>query len=212
MPAININVSDDDYDKLRQEYKQMALSFLKTGLDVLPPEFEDWLAARVTCGIGEDAEETGPNELRSFDAIEKLVTSLGSHGYALARLGKKDSLATNMARPLAETLVKDLRLAPHQLKRVQDLLEYYSKSASEIADMSNIGVTKRGYIALHDAYRELFNRTDKALERLDEERAIGRIEGAAAVLVNVRVMDRDTATQQTEAFKVQARKARKRPG
>lgn len=212
MPAITVNVTDDDYAKLHQAYKHMALSFLKPGLEILPPSFEEWLAARATASVEVDAGEAGANELRSFDAIEKLVTSLSSHGFALTRLDKKDNVAPDTVRPLAEALVRDLRLSPPQLKRVQDLLEYYSKSATEVADVSNIGITKKGYLALHEAYRHLFNRTDKALDRLGQERAIGRVEGAAAVLVNAGVMDRDTATQQTEAFKTQARKAKKRLG
>jgi hypothetical protein len=212
MPEINITVSDDDYEKLQLEYKQMALSLLKPGMDVLPPSFEDWLVVRLSTRVWDDTQEVGQNELRAFDAIEKLVTSLGAHGFALARLGKKDDLIADSVRPLSETLVRDLKLSPLQLKRIQDLLKYYSKSAADIADMATIGVTKRCYAALHDAYLDLFNRTDKALERLGEERAIGRVEGAAAVLVNVRVMDRDTATQQTEAFKIQARKPKKRLG
>jgi hypothetical protein len=212
VPQINITVGDDDYDKLRLEYKHMALSFLKSGPDILPPPFEDWLASRLVAIAEENAKEAGASELRAFDAIEKLVTSLGAHGFALARLGRKESLGEDAVRPLSEAMVRDLKLSPHQLKRVQDLLAYYSKTAAEIAEISNIVFTRRSRTALHEAYQDLFNRTDKALERLSEERAIGRVEGAVAILVNVRAMDRDTATQQTDAFKIHARKPKKRLG
>jgi hypothetical protein len=58
----------------------------------------------------------------------------------------------------------------------------------------------------------LADRTDKSTERIGEERAIGRVEGAIAILVNMHVMDRHAAKEKTEAFKAQARNPKKRSG
>lgn len=58
---------------------------------------------------------------------------------------------------------------------------------------------------LQEAYRELVERTESAVIRLGEHRAIGRVEGAAAILVSAQVIERRAAQERTEAFKLQVR-------
>ena len=57
----------------------------------------------------------------------------------------------------------------------------------------------------HEVYRALVERTWDALARLGEQRAIGRVESAIAILVGMQVMDRQSARQKAEAFKSRVR-------
>ncbi|HCE10895.1 MAG TPA: hypothetical protein DEQ40_20265, partial [Oxalobacteraceae bacterium] len=57
----------------------------------------------------------------------------------------------------------------------------------------------------------LSDRTAKSADRLGTDRAIGRIEGAAAILVSLDVMNRDIAKKKTDAFKREMR-SKPRPG
>lgn len=211
MPFINISLSEDEYNRLQEEHKK-AVARAKHDLTALPSTFEEWIATRAVSGSDGAPSDGGLDDLRAFNAIEKLITSLRSHGFGLAHLGKQDGVPADAARELAETIVRDLRLSQQQLKRIQELVEYYSRGAKEIADVAHVGVTNRAYGALHEAYRDLADRTDKSVERIGEERAIGRVEGAIAILVNVHVMDRQAAKEKTEAFKAQARNPKKRSG
>jgi hypothetical protein len=211
MPVLNISLGDNAYNKLQEEYKK-AVARAKHDLTVLPATFEEWVVERAATANHAVASNGGLDDLRAFNAIEKLITSLRSHGFGLTHLGKRDPVPADSARELAENIVKDLNLSQHQSKRIQELVEYYSKGAKEIADAAHVGITNRAYGALHEALRELSDRTDKSMDRLGEERAIGRVEGAIAILVNVHVMDRDAAKERTEAFKAQARTAKKRSG
>jgi hypothetical protein len=212
MPMINISISADDYNKLQEEYRKMAIAWPRPGLAALPPTFEEWAGARAASGDGASMEDTGLNDIRVFTAIEKTITSLQAHDFGLAHFGKQETMLSRSARAFAESLVRSLRLSQHQLKRVQELVEYYAKGAKEIADAAHVGVTNRAYGALHEAYRELVERTDKAADRLGEQRAIGRVEGAIAILVSLNVMDREAAQQKTDAFKLQVRNPGKRTG
>jgi hypothetical protein len=203
MPVINIKISEDDYKKLQAEHKKMASAAFMSERHAAPPSFEEWLATRAASGICAEAAETGLNELRIFNAIEKLITSLGSHDFGLAHLSRVNS--GKSARELAESIVRELDLSQQQSKRIHELLAYYAKSAREIADLAKVGVTHRVDRTLHEAYAELLDRTEKARARLGEDRALGRVEGASAMLVNLHVMDRQTAEEKVERFKLQAR-------
>jgi hypothetical protein len=211
MPVINISLSEDEYNGLQEEHKKVVAR-AKHDFSTLPPTFEEWIAGRAASQDNAPTDDGELHAVRAINAIEKLITSLRSHGFGLAHLGAQDSVLSESARELAETIVRDLGLPPQQLKRIQELLEYYSKGAKEIADAAHVGVTNRAYGALHEAYRELADRTDKSMDRLGEERAIGRVEGAIAILVNMHVMDRQVAKEKTEAFKAQVRHPRKRAG
>lgn len=208
MPSINIVLNDDDYNKLQEDYKRMTAALPKRGLSALPPTFEEWLARRVT-EEHNTATTGGLDDVRAFNAIEKLITSLRSHDFGLAHLGRHGVSSTGSAQQLAESLVRNLNLSQQQMKRIQELIEYYSKGAKETADLAHVGVTNRAYGALHEAYRELVDRTEKAVDRLGEERATGRVEGAIAILVNMHVMDRQIAKEKAEAFRLQAHNLKK---
>ncbi len=201
MPSIQIQLSDDEYHQLYEEYRKMAIAWPRPGLAALPPSFEEWAAARMLSGSAAALEEEALADMRVFDALEKLVTALQPHGLALTRAERRSAPPAE----LADGLARDLRLAPQQSRRLADLLGYYLKDAKEVADHAHVGITSRAYGALNEACRELIERTDKALPRLGEERAIGRVEGAVAILVSVNAMERDAAKDRTEAFKLRAR-------
>lgn len=210
MPEINIPLSDNEHRMLSDEYKKMSIDWLRTNIASVPPPFEQWLAGRLTIGIGSAASrEREIEELRIFNVIEKLITGLQPHAFGLAHLGKPDAEPAESATALAQSLAADLGLSPLRAKRIQDLLAYYSKSAKEIADLAHVGVTKRAYGALHEAYRELVQRTEKAFDHLGEDKALGRVEGGIAILVSLQVMNRNMATEKTEAFRQQVRDSEK---
>jgi hypothetical protein len=79
------------------------------------------------------------------------------------------------------------------------------KDPKEIADLAQIGVTNRTYGALNEAFRHLFERTTQSVPNLGSDRAIGRVEGAASILVSVDVMSRQIAMEKTKSFKQDAR-------
>jgi hypothetical protein len=203
MPTINISVSEVDCNKLKEDYRKMAIAWPRSGRTDLPPSFEEWLAARAMNG------DTTVTDMRVFAAIEKTVTSLQAHGFGLAHFGNQGPAPQESAQALAASLVTDLKLSQHQQKRIRELFGYYAKTAKEIADAGHVGVTNRAYGALHETYRELAERTANATERLGEQRAVGRVEGAIAVLVGMNVMDRETATEKTDTFKLQVRNPKK---
>jgi hypothetical protein len=55
----------------------------------------------------------------------------------------------------------------------------------------------------------LRERTTTALDHLGTERAIGRIEGAIALLVSLGIIEREAGREKTKAFKVMARGMKK---
>lgn len=211
MPVINVSLSEDTYAKLHEEYKKMAVAWPKPGLAALPPSFDEWLEKRLatTTSAPVNGSAAGVEDLRIFTAIEKLITALQQYGFLLTRIVKPGAPLDDNASALAEYMVTDLKLPSHQLKRIEELIEYYAKDAKETADLAQVGVTGRTYVALQDAYKELSDRTAKVIERLGEERAVGRVEGAIAMLVSLGIMDRKTATEKTDAFKKQARSPKK---
>jgi len=208
MPVLNITLNTDAYSALQDEYKKMAVAWPRPGRTSPPPSFEEWLGTRVTDSA--PAAKAITEDVRTFATLEKLITQLAGHGFALAHIGKNDVSAAHAARELSARLVNDLNL-PHALsKRIEELIGYYAKSGKEIADLAHVGVTNRTYGALHEACRDLLERTENAIDRLGEERAIGRAEGAIAMLVSLGVMDRAGGKEKTEMFKEQARNPGKR--
>jgi hypothetical protein len=210
MHTINISLNDEEHRALSDEYRNMTLEQLRAGADVTP--FEQWLAAQLVASAGSAAATgavSGPDDICAFNAIEKLITGLKPHGFGLAWLGKYGEELPDSAAELAETLVKDLQLTRQQTRRIQELVEYYAKSAKDIADVARVVVTNRTYGALHEEFRELTERTEKALDHLEPGQALGRVEGAAAMLVGLRVMTRQAAKEKTDAFGQQLHDRRK---
>ena len=207
MPVISVAYSDEDHAKLQGEYMKMCAAWSKAGRKLTPPTFEQWLAARAL--MSDAAGELDRESVLVFNALEKLVTSLDPLGFGLAHMAKRGASPEESAQELAQVMVRDLNLPSQYLKRMQDLFLHYLKGAKEIADCAHIGITNRAYGALFEAYRKLAERTGKAVEHLGDERAIGRVEGAIAILVSLNVMDRGTAEEKTDAFKVEVGNAPK---
>lgn len=208
MPDINITINDEDQRLLAEEYRKMSIDWLRLNAAALPPPFEQWLAAEMMTRMRATLQnKQAVEELLAVDAIEKLVTSLQQHDFGLAHLGRRGSDPGESAASLAQATAAGLHLPQHAAKRLQELLEYYAKSARETADLAHLSMTNRAYGALHEAYRELIERTVKALDHLDEKQALGRVEGGAAILVSMNVLSRQAAQEKTEAFRQQARDA-----
>lgn len=209
MPEITFNFSEEEHRQLSDEYKKMTIEWLRDHSGTMPPTFEEWAAARLMTAVRQDAmTRPGVNELRAINAIEKLVTNLQRHGFGLALLHGPEKLPDASTR-LSETVSTGLGLSHAAAKRIQELLDYYAKSAKEVADRAHVSVTNRAYGALHEVYRELIERTMKAQAHLGEDKALGRVEGGAAILVGMHVMTREAAKQKTEAFRQQARDVEK---
>ncbi|WP_136415647.1 hypothetical protein [Herbaspirillum sp. ST 5-3] len=210
MPTINVELNDEEYRVLSDEYKKMCIEWLHANAATTPPPFEQWLSSHLMAGVDSLApHDRDVAELRIFNAIEKLIISLQTHGFSLAHLGRHGSSPTESAAALAQAISNDLALAHPRAKRIQELVEYYSKSPKEIADLAHVVITNRAYGALHEAYRKLVERTETALDHLDEEKALGRVEGAMAILVSLQVISRHAAKEQTEAFKAALRDRKK---
>jgi len=209
MPDITITVSDEDHRLLTDEHKKMSIEWLRDHAASLPPTFEQWLAARLVETVRRDTlSKHDLAEMQAINAIEKFVTGLQRNGFGLASLSRHSDAAEAVGK-LAEATASGLGLSLHAGKRIQELLEYYAKSAREIADLAQVSMTNRAYGAMHEAYRELIERTTKALDHLGEEKAMGRVEGGAAILVSMHVMTREAAKEKTEAFRHQMRDPQK---
>lgn len=205
MPVINIVLSEAEHDQLLLEHAAAINAWPASGNPDTPPTFASWISQRMIHG----EQDTGMNDIRLFNAIEKLVTSLPQHGISLVRTVLPDTGPDNPSQSLAQTLVDGLDLQPHYARRFQELFVHYLKNPKEIADIAQVGITDRAASALTEVHRQLMGRTSNALARLGAEKAIGRIEGATAILVGLDVMDRDTAKRCTNDFKAQAQAVKK---
>lgn len=207
MPVISLEVTDQEYARLQELHSKALLVIPTQSSDTAPLTFEPWLGQVLSllCSEPESAKEL--NSVRTFTAMETLVFNLHKHGFALTHTGKNPSQQTLSAQELAQSIVNDMQLQPQYVKRVQDLLTHFTKTAKELAEAAQIGLTSRAQLILIDAYRLLVERTEKALDHLGEERTIGRVEGAAAILAGLDVMDRDTAKKKTDEFKIKIRTA-----
>jgi hypothetical protein len=209
MPVINIEVSDEDHRALSEEHRKASIAWLRINPSAVPPSFEQWLSGQsVECVKQAAMEPDQVDEMRAINAMEKLVTSLQRHGFGLACLGRQGIEPAEAISELAQAVAGELGLPLHTAKRLQELLEYYTKSAKEIADLAHVVITNRAYGALHETFRELVERTAKAADHLGDDRAFGRVEGAVAILAGMRVMTREAAQEKTEAFKQTLREAK----
>lgn len=198
MPQISISVSPDAHQNLLSSFQQ-AVDTTPSG--ALPPSFDDWLLARITYTPKTEISISESNDIYSFNAIERMVTRLHKHGYGLACYPKTAVKAEMSAALLASAIVQDLKLSNSYVKRLQDLFDHYQKDAKEIADAAQIGMTNRAYGAISEAFSQLIARTEKAEDNLNEERALGRVEGGIAILVSLEVMTRATASKKAAEFK-----------
>lgn len=206
MPDFKITFSDEQQRLMSEEYQKASIDWLRSKPGTLPPPFEQWLAERMVNSVGEAATNVREvEELRTVNAIEKLITRMQTHGFCLAHPGRHGIELPDAAEAFAQAVIADLGLSHGRVRRVRELLEYYSKSAKEVADLGHVTVTNRTYGALHEAWRELAERTGKARAHLGDDKALGRVEGAVAILVSLNVMSRQVAREKTEAFRQQER-------
>lgn len=198
MPQISISVSPEAHQNLLKSFQQTVDA---TPSGALRISFDDWLLARISTEPKTESSSAELNDIYSFNAIERMVTRLHKHGYGLACYPKAAVKAEMSAALLASAIVKDLKLTTPYVKRLQDLFKHYQKDAKEIADAAQVGITNRAYGAISEAFSLLVARTEKAEENLDDERALGRVEGGIAMLVNLDIMTRVNATKKAAEFK-----------
>lgn len=208
MPVMQVVLNELDHQRLEQAHAAVVKVWAQLGNKSQPPTFAAWLGMRLAqSDTDDDAASLG--DIRVFNAIERLVTSLPQHGFQLAHTATADVDPECSSGSLAKAMVDDFALRPQYTKRLQELFAHYLKGAREIADTAQVGMTNRAYGALTEAHRKLTERTGDAIARLGAEKAIGRVEGATAMLVGLEVMDRVTAKKRTSAFSAQARAVRK---
>lgn len=207
MPAINVVISEADHKKLQEDYEKISLTWVQQGRTSAPPPFEHWAGERLIGATPVSAEEI--DHMRVFSAIEQLITSLHVHGFCLTHVAGRTTPPEKSAQEMAQALAQQFELPTHYIKRLQDVLAYYQKSPDYLID----GGQGKGMLysasAIEAAYEEFLDRTTKALDHRDTERAIGRVEGVTALLVNLEVMERETAKDKTQAFKLLARGMKK---
>ncbi|HEX8955248.1 MAG TPA: hypothetical protein VF798_03185 [Burkholderiaceae bacterium] len=204
MAVVEIVLNERDNSRLQAEYSKMCEAWSRPGQHRLPPTFEQWLGTRAV----EAESRAAPAEVddaRLFDILERLVTSLPQHGFSLAHVGKQGISREEAAKNLAQLLVRDFHLSGQYAKRIEELFAHYAKDAREVADLAQLTITNLTFGALNEAYRQLAERTETALARLGPDRAIGRVEGGAAILVEMKALGRESAHEKTNAFKVMAR-------
>lgn len=198
MPKINISITADAHQNLLKNYQKIVDA---TAADTSPPSFDEWLLGRISNVEKIKASATELNDIHAFNAIEKMMTSLHKHGFSLTcfpRTGMEPEMSANL---LASAIVKDLKLTPQYVKRLQDLFVHYQKGAREMADAAQVGITNRAYGAISETFSQLVVRTEKAEDSLSEERALGRVEGGLAILVGLDIMTRAAAQKRTAEFK-----------
>jgi hypothetical protein len=201
MPVFTLLLDDDQYRRLSEQYKRMSIEWLGSKQNG-PPTFEQWLAAQAgNPAPGTSSKQRDTEEMRLVDTLERLITLLQANGFALAQTDQREP--EEAAEALALAFASNLGLSPQRARRVRDLFAYYARSAREVADTAKLVTTKRSYDALHDACRALTERTKNAAKRLGGERALGRVEGALAILVMLQVMSPQNANEKTDAFKRQ---------
>jgi hypothetical protein len=207
MPAINVVISETDHKKLREDYEKMSVAWAQQGRHSAPPPFEHWAGERLMGVTPISAGEI--DHIRVFSVVEQLITSLHIHGFCLAHIAGHVTPPEKSAQEMAQALAQHFELPAHYIKRLQDVLTYYQKSPDSLIDGGQEQSMLHSASAIKEAHEEMLDRTTKALDHLDTERAIGRIEGSIALLVNLEVMERETAKEKTQAFKSLARNMKK---
>ena len=207
MAVVEIVLNERDHNRLQSEYNKMCENWPRLGHGSLPPAFEQWLGTRAAeaQAQAESGTATELEDARIFGAIERLVTSLPQQGFSFVHVAKHGVQSEEASKNLAQMLVRDFHLPAQYAKRLEELFAHYAKDAREVADQAQLTITNLTFGALNEAYRQLAERTEEALPRLGVDRAIGRVEGAAAILVGMEVLSRESAREKTNTFKVLAR-------
>ena len=195
MAIVSMQCSERTLARLRDEYQQLQGNASATA----PlPAFETWLAqadlasANSTLGASSD--------IQLFRIMEDLITGLEPAGYTLVHHADSDEVDAATDR-LAQALMQHFAAPEFYLKRIQDLLTYYQKPVDHVTTMVRTQEVERLAAAMILAFQALFERSIKALDHLSDDRAIGRIEGAVAMLVSGGAVTRTDAQRQAAAFK-----------
>lgn len=207
MPVLNLVISEADHKKLQDDYEKMSSLWIQQGRQSSPPPFEHWVGERLMNSGRISAEEI--DHMRVFSAVEQLITSMHVHGFCLTHVADQTISPEKSAQGLAEALVRHFELPTPYIKRLQDVLAYYQKSAASLVNNGEGKTLLHTASAIEGNVEELLERTTTALDHLGTERAIGRVEGAIALLVNLGIMERETAREKTQAFKALARGMKK---
>jgi hypothetical protein len=208
MPIINVTLNELDNQRLEQEHKALVEGWHQLGNQNQPPTFASWLGTRLARPHDDAMDNLSLSDIRVFNAIENLISSCPQHGFNLAHIAISSKPADS-SQALASALVETFKLQPHYAKRLQELFSHYAKTAKEVADVAQVGVTNHAYGALTEVYRKLIERTSGGITKLGADKAIGRVEGATAILVGLGVMDRTDAKKRTNEFKKEADLAKK---
>ena len=195
MAPVPVKLSEQNYSLLQATYEEIKNA--KPAASGLPP-FDLWLQQSTV--LLAETGNSAHDDMLGFKTIENLVTSLQSCGYTLVQhtITESDDPAGNR---LAQLLAQQFNNPDFYLKRIQDVLGYYQKSVDFVAATARSEELDRFGASLRSAYRDLLQRSDIALDHLSEDRAIGRAEGAAAMLVSCAAMTRREAQQETAEFK-----------
>lgn len=204
MAVIEIELSEDEHQRLHNEYSKMCEAWSHVDDSGSPPGFSTWLGMRAAEAQDPQSDAELDN-MRTFNAIEKLISSLPQHGFSLAHYIKHGVLRPESEHKLAQLIVREFRLPDNFAKRLEEIFVHYVKDAKEAADVAQVGMTNKAYGALNEAYRHLVERSTQSLPTIGPDRAIGRVEGAASLLVSLDAMGREAATEKTNAFKLHAR-------
>jgi hypothetical protein len=207
MPALSIVISESDYKKLQEDYEKLSAIWLQQGRQSSPPPFDHWVGERLMNSGRISSDEI--DHTRVFSALEQLITSMHLHGFCLAHVAGQSTSAEKSAHDLAAALARYAELPVQYVKRLQDALTYYQKSATSLIDNGQENSKLHSATTIANSYEELRERTTTALDHLGTERAIGRIEGAIALLVSLGIIEREAGREKTKAFKVMARGMKK---
>lgn len=204
MPDITLTLSPDQQHLLEEEYKRMSMAWLRDRQDA-PPAFEAWLVTKLSQSVERPhLQQRDWDEIGRVDAVEKLITAFQAHGFALAHIDRR--AREDAAAALTNAFAAGVGLGPQRTKRIQELLLYYAKGARDVADAAHVGMTVRTFNALQEACNSLTERTAKSADQLGVDRALGRVEGALAILAIMEVISRQSAREKAELFRRQLEK------
>ncbi|MES2935184.1 MAG: hypothetical protein V4805_17050 [Pseudomonadota bacterium] len=205
------DVTEAGQSQLRAQYALIQQNWPSLGLTGAPPSFEQWRGINTILNRSDITLAESQDDIRLFNGLESLVTHMGLHNFSFAHIETEEKKSPESSTALATMLVQELELPETYVKRLQGLFCYYVKSAHDIADMAKIKFTLAARDNLRDAFDRLKARTADAMidDDLPVDRALGRIEGAGALLVRVHLMSRDKIAQETADFKSLIKTGRK---
>ncbi len=202
-------LSDGDRAKLKEEYESIVATWPTLGLGATPPPtLQQWIGARAIVVCRPNSSDQHLSDIRLFNAIEKLVTNFRLYNFNLTHIDTDGRQFIDSSQSMAEMLVSNFKLPHHFTKRFSELFDYYQKSLTEVVNSENVGLTPLANANLIDALQRFIGRTAEAVveREVDVDRAIGRVEGAAALLLRANVISRERAAEETDQFKKVARK------